>query len=141
MQDFLNLLKKEFELPDVDVRTYSPLALAYIGDGIFDIIIRTIVVGQGNSASHNLHIKVSNYVNAAAQASMIKSLLPDLTEEELSVYKRGLNTKTITTAKNASLQDYRKATGLEAVIGYLYLNAQMDRIIELVKLGLGRIER
>lgn len=136
--DFLNLLKDEFHLPDVDARTYSPLALAYIGDGVFDIIIRTIIVGQGNSGSHDLHIQVSKYVNAGAQASMIEALLPDLSEEELDVYKRGRNAKTATTAKNATIQDYRKATGLEALLGYLYLQARMERIIELVKMGLKR---
>ena len=135
-EDFLNLLKEEFTLPDVDVRTYSPLALAYIGDGIFDIIIRTIIVGQGNSGSHDLHVQVSKYVNAGAQANMIETLLPELDEEEIAVYKRGRNAKTATTAKNATIQDYRKATGFEALIGYLYLQARMERIIDLLKIGL-----
>jgi ribonuclease-3 family protein len=137
-EDFLNLIKAEFSLPDVDVRTYSPLALAYIGDGVFDIIIRTIIVGQGNSGSHDLHIQVSKYVNAGAQANMIEALLPELEEEEVAVYKRGRNAKTATTAKNATIQDYRKATGFEALIGYLYLQARMERIIDLLKIGLQR---
>ena len=137
-EDFLNLIKAEFSLPDVDARTYSPLALAYIGDGVFDIIIRTIIVGQGNSGSHDLHIQVSKYVNAGAQANMIEALLPELEEEEVAVYKRGRNAKTATTAKNATIQDYRKATGFEALIGYLYLQARMERIIDLLKIGLQR---
>ena len=137
-EDFLNLIKEEFALPDVDIRTYSPLALAYIGDGVFDIIIRTIIVGQGNSGSHDLHVQVSKYVNAGAQASMIEFLMLHLDEEELTIYRRGRNAKSATVAKNASIQDYRKATGFEALIGYLYLGARMDRIIELLKLGLQR---
>ncbi|MCL2719583.1 MAG: ribonuclease III [Lachnospiraceae bacterium] len=135
-ENFLNLLKEEFQLPNVDVRTYSPLALAYIGDGVFDIIIRTIIVGQGNSGSHDLHVRVSKYVNAGAQANMIETLMMVLDEEEIAVYKRGRNAKTATTAKNASIQDYRKATGFEALVGYLYLQGRLERIIELLKLGL-----
>jgi len=137
-QDYLKLIKEEFTLPEVDVRTYSPLALAYIGDGVFDIIIRTIIVGQGNSGSHDLHVQVSKYVNAGAQANMIDNLMLKLNEEELAVYKRGRNAKTATMAKNATIQDYRKATGFEALVGYLYLQGRMDRIIELLKIGLKR---
>ena len=137
-QDYLKLIKEEFTLPEVDVRTYSPLALAYIGDGVFDIIIRTIIVGQGNSGSHDLHVQVSKYVNAGAQANMIDNLMLKLNEEELAVYKRGRNAKTATMAKNATIQDYRKATGFEALVGYLYLQGRMDRIIELLKIGLQR---
>jgi len=137
-QDYLKLIKEEFSLPEVDVRTYSPLALAYIGDGVFDIIIRTIIVGQGNSGSHDLHVQVSKYVNAGAQANMIDNLMLNLNEEEVAVYKRGRNAKTATMAKNATIQDYRKATGFEALVGYLYLQGRMDRIIELLKIGLKR---
>ncbi|MCL2255106.1 MAG: ribonuclease III [Lachnospiraceae bacterium] len=135
-ESYLDLIKSEFDLPSVDIRTYSPLALAYIGDSVFDIIIRTIIVGQGNSSSHDLHIQVAKYVNAGTQASMIEALLPLLSEEELSIYKRGRNAKTATTAKNATIQDYRKATGFEALVGYLYLNSQMARILELMKMGI-----
>ena len=140
-EDYLKLIKEEFALPDVDVRTYSPLALAFIGDGVYDIIIRTIIVGQGNSGSHDLHIQVSKHVNAGAQANMIETLMLHLDEEELAVYRRGRNAKTVTMAKNATIQDYRKATGFEALIGYLYLQARMDRIIELLKIGLYQDKR
>lgn len=143
MEESLSLLKqlkKEFECGEVDIRTYSPLTLAYIGDGIYDLIIRTIVVERGNRAAANLHKKSVKFVNAATQAVMVEAIKEELSEEEQSVYRRGRNAKSYTTAKNASIGDYRKATGFEALLGYLYLQDRMDRVIELVKLALDRLE-
>ena len=143
MEESLSLLKqlkKEFECGEVDIRTYSPLTLAYIGDGIYDLIVRTVVVERGNRAAANLHKKSIKFVNAATQAAMIEAIKEELSEEEQSVYRRGRNAKSYTTAKNASIGDYRKATGFEALLGYLYLQDKMDRVIELVKLALDRLE-
>ena len=91
MEESLTYLKEQFELPDVDVKSYSPLVLAYIGDGIYELVIRTAVVGQGNRQANALHKKTSTYVKASAQAAMMEAILEDLTEEELAVYKRGRN--------------------------------------------------
>lgn len=135
----LELIKQSFELKEVDIRTYSPLTLAYIGDGVFDLIIRTVVVERGNEPANKLHHKTVKYVKAETQAVMIEALLPDLAQEELAVYKRGRNAKSYTSAKNASISDYRKATGLEALVGYLYLTGRPERIMELIKLGLEKI--
>lgn len=143
MEESLSLLKKlkiEFECGEVDIRTYSPLTLAYIGDGIYDLIIRTVVVERGNRAAANLHKKSIKFVNAATQAVMVEAIKEELSEEEQSVYRRGRNAKSYTTAKNASIGDYRKATGFEALLGYLYLQDRMDRVIALVKLALDRLE-
>lgn len=132
-------IKEEFAVSDVDIRTYSPLALAYIGDGIFDLIIRTLVVGKGNTKASQLHYQTSHIVKAQTQAKMIEALEPDLTEEENDVYRRGRNAKSPTMAKNASMTDYRKATGFEALMGYLYLKDDLDRVMELTKIGLKRV--
>ena len=143
MEESLSLLKqlkKEFECGEVDIRTYSPLALAYIGDGIYDLIIRTVVVERGNRAAANLHKKSIKYVNATTQAEMVEAIKEELSEEEQGVYRRGRNAKSYTTAKNASIGDYRKATGFEALLGYLYLQDRTDRVIELVKLALDKLE-
>lgn len=129
-------IKEQFEIADVDIKTYSPLALAYIGDGIFELVIRSIVVGKGNTKASQLHQHTSHIVKAASQAKMIEALEADLTEEEADVYRRGRNAKSPTMAKNASMADYRKATGFEALMGYLYLKDDMERIVELTKLGL-----
>ena len=127
-----------FRIVPQDIRTYSPLALAYIGDGIYDLVIRSIVVGKANTSANLLHRKTSGMVKASAQAEMIKTLLPELTPEEEAIYKRGRNAHFHTIAKNATLLDYRNATGFEALMGYLYLDNKFARMVELVKLGLER---
>ena len=110
-------IREQFELADVDIRTYSPLTLAYIGDCIFDLIIRSVVVGKGNTRPNQLHQRTSSIVKAHTQALIIEYLEPQLTQEEADIYRRGRNAKSYTMAKNATMADYRKATGLEAVIG------------------------
>ena len=132
----LDLIKQSFELKEVDIRAYSPLTLAYIGDCVYDLVIKTVVVERGNEPANKLHKKTVAYVKAQTQAAMIEALLPYLTEEEEAVYKRGRNAKSYTSAKNASIGDYRKATGMEALVGYLYLTGQEARIMELIKTGL-----
>ena len=121
--------------------SYSPLTLAYIGDAIYDLIIRTLIVKQGNSRPEKMHKRASALVKASAQAEMIERLLPMLTEEEHAIYKRGRNAKSYTMAKNATMLDYRKATGFEALMGYLYLKEDMSRLIDLVKAGLDKGEQ
>ncbi len=132
------LLKENFQMKEVSAKSYSPLVLAYIGDGIYDLVIRTVVVNRGNTQANKLHKKTSSLVKAAAQSSMIDTLLEILTEEEMAVYKRGRNAKSATMAKNATMTDYRKATGFEALMGYLYLDNQWERMVYLVKEGLQR---
>ena len=126
-------IKEKFGLKDVDIRTYSPLTLAYIGDGVFDLIIRSVVVGKGNTRPNKLHYRTSGIVKAHTQALIIEYLLPYLTEEETDIYRRGKNSKPQNKAKNATASDYRKATGLEALVGYLYLTDRFERLVELVK--------
>lgn len=126
-------IKEQFQIAPVDIRTYSPLALAYIGDGIFDLVIRSVVVGKGNTKASQLHYQTSHIVKAKTQAEMIKALEPVLTQEEADVYRRGRNAKSPTMAKNATMSDYRNATGFEALMGYLYLQDEFPRIVELVK--------
>ena len=133
-------LKEQFEIADVDVRTYSPLTLAYIGDGIYDLIIRSLVVAKGNTRAGELHKRTSQLVKAKTQAEMIEVLLPFLTEEEADIYRRGRNAKSPTMAKNATMSDYRKATGFEALMGYLYLKDEFGRIVELVKTGIEQMD-
>lgn len=134
--ELIKYLKKEMNLPDTDIKSYSPLTLAFIGDGVYDLIIRTMIVERGNAPVNKLHKSVSNLVKAPAQMELFHKIEEKLTEDELAVYKRGRNAKSFTSAKNASMTEYRTATGLEALIGYLYLDNQLDRVVELIKLGL-----
>lgn len=128
-------LKEQFQISDVDIRTYSPLTLAYIGDGIYDLVIRSVVVAKGNTRAAELHKRTSQIVKAHTQAEMMEVLLPLLNEEEEEVYRRGRNAKSPTMAKNATMTDYRKATGFEALMGWLYLRDEFPRLVELVKAG------
>lgn len=134
---FLAEIKRAFECKEQDVRAYSPLALAYIGDAVYDLVIRSVVVERANRSANDLHKRAVKYVKAEAQAKMIEALKEHLTDEEVAVYKRGRNAKSYTMAKNATMSDYRKATGFEALMGFLYLTGQTDRMLYLVKQGIG----
>lgn len=136
----LDAIKEKFDCGEVDIRTYSPLTLAYIGDAIYDLVIRTVVVERANRSAKNLHKTVIRYVNARTQAQMIEVLEAELSEDETAVYHRGRNAKAYTTAKNASVAEYRMATGLEALFGYLYMNGETDRLLTLVRLGLEKMD-
>ena len=133
-------IKETFAIADVDIRTYSPLTLAYIGDGIFDVVIRSIVVGRGNTPVNQLHHKTSHIVKAHSQAMMAEVLLDEMTDTEKDIYRRGRNAKSHTKAKNATVMDYRSATGFEALMGYLYLTDEMDRILKLISIALERCD-
>ena len=135
-ESLINAILTTFPGKKQDIRTYSPLTLAYVGDAVYDLVIRTVVVERANRSANELHRITVKYVSANAQSKIIQALMEELTEEEQSVYRRGKNSKPHTTAKNASVSDYMKATGFEAVIGYLYLTDQMPRILELIKLGI-----
>ena len=121
----LTKIKEAFACEGQDVRAYSPLTLAYIGDGIYELVIRSVVVERANRSANDLHKKTTRYVKAPAQSAMIEALLPELTEEEEAVYRRGRNAKS-----------YRRATGFEALMGYLYLTGQIDRMLQLIKDGI-----
>ena len=136
MEKSISYLREQFQLENRDIKTYSPLALAYIGDGIYELFIRTIVISEGNCQPEKLHKKSSSLVKAEKQSKMMGVIEPLLTEEELAVFKRGRNARSYTMAKNATMSDYRRATGFEALMGYLYLTDQMNRMIDLIKIGL-----
>lgn len=129
-------------LSEVDIRTYSPLTLAYIGDAVYDLAVRTVLVNQGNCKPHKIHLRCSRLVRASAQARVLERFEKDgvLTEEEYTVCRRGRNAKPATMAKNATAEDYKKATGFEALMGYLYLTGQMERLLALIRQGLDILE-
>lgn len=138
---FDSYMQEIFQMQEVDVKSYSPLALAYIGDCIFDLIIKSLVLNQGNKQVQKLHKETSQIVQASSQSKMMRVIQEHLTEEEHAIYKRGRNAKTVTPAKNQSVTDYRRATGFEALLGYLYLQKDWKRLLELVKMGLEELEK
>ena len=126
-------------LKAVDAGSYSPLALAYIGDAVYEVLIRTRVMNQGNMQVSKMHKKSAELVKAPTQAEIIKLLLDELSQEETVVYKRGRNARSATMPKNATMTEYRMATGFEALVGYLYLEGRHDRLLKLIHDGLEKI--
>lgn len=114
-----------------NVKMLSPLQLAYIGDAVYDLMVRTYLIGINNLSVNELHKESVKYVKAKAQADIIHYIEDKLTEEEWNIVKRGRNAKSGSTPKNANLQDYKYATGFETLIGYLYLTGQNKRIMEI----------
>ncbi len=129
-------LKDKLDTSGLDLRTYSPLTFAFIGDSVYDLIIRTLVVKEANTSNGVLHKKTAALVKAPAQAAMMKEILPLLTEEEQRLYKRGRNAKMATMARNATAAEYKQATGFETLIGCLYLKGSYDRMLTLIEAGL-----
>ena len=107
----------------------NPLQLAFVGDGVYEVFIRNYILNNNKELStHKLHVEAIKYVKAHAQSEIIRRIESDLTEEEIYIYKRGRNTKSATVPKNADLAEYRAATGFEALVGYLYLINEIDRL-------------
>lgn len=135
MSSLYESLTKTFEINPKQTEQYSPLTLAYIGDCVYELIIRTNLVYAANAPVDRLNRMGSAWARAGTQSAMIEAVMDRLTEEELSAYKRGRNAHTANRAKNATAGDYRRATGFESLIGYLYVKEEFDRIMELVKAG------
>ena len=135
----LKLIKRDFGLGEVDLRTLSPLTLAFVGDCVYDLILRTVIVERHNASPNQLHREKSRLAKAPAQAEMAEALQEHLTQEGPAVYRRGRNAKSHATATNASVLDYRKATGLEALYGWLYLSGQEERLLQLLRLSLDEL--
>lgn len=133
-------IQNTFDLKDVDLANYSPLTLAYIGDCVYELIIRTCLVYKGNAPVDKLNREASSYAKATTQAKMVDAIMDNLTNEEQSVYRRGRNAHSGTKAKNATLGEYRKATGFEAVIGYLYIKKDFTRITEIVRMSFEHVK-
>lgn len=131
--NLFEIIKENMGLDNITITDYSPLTLAYIGDGIYEIVVRTVIVDRANRQVNKIHRASSTLVKAETQAKMIHFIMDELSEEEITIYKRGRNAKAVTRSKNASMSDYRTATGFEALMGWLYLTGQSDRMLMLIK--------
>ena len=136
IQDLLKITAGEMSHK---ANSYSPLALAYIGDGVYEIFIRTYVMNKGNRSVNKMHKASRDLVRASSQAKLYFLIEGMLTEEEDAVLRRGRNAKSVSIPKNGNVTDYRHATGLEALIGYLYIEGKVDRIKELIDTGLNQL--
>ena len=125
-----------FACKEQDIRAFSPLTLAYLGDCVYELVIRTVLVEGGNRSTEKLHREASAFSKAGAQCRIYEALLPVVTKEEADILKRGKNARFHTKAKNATVNEYKCATALEALFGYLYLDGRMERVLELLRQGI-----
>ena len=136
-----NLTLRRFPAEPVDIRTYSPLALAFLGDAVYSLIIRTIVISKGNRQAEKLHNETTVYVQASYQARLGKAMYEFMTPEEQKIYRRGRNANPLHHTKGATYEEYLQATALETLCGYMYLSDQTDRLLDLISDGMESIER
>lgn len=124
-------MKRFLSENSVDAKQLSPLTLAFIGDTVYDLLVKEEIICDANRPANDLHLLAVKQVKASAQSRAAMQVFPYLSEEELAVFKRGRNAKTSHIAKNATTADYHKATGLETLFGYLYLSGNLHRVKEL----------
>jgi len=119
----------------------SPLNLAYVGDAIYELVVRTVLISKGNVPIAKLNEQARAYVRASFQAQMFRNVEPHLTEEERAILMRGRNASPKNTPKNAKTIEYRLATAVEALFGYLYLMGRIERLLEIFELNLDKLEK
>lgn len=136
--EFFDKITGEFNYKPDEVSQLSPLVLAYIGDAVYEVFIRTMLVSGGNVPVHVLHKRSIAYVKAKAQSDIVHRIMPLLTEEELNIVRRGRNAKSATVPKNADITDYRYATGFESLLGFLYLKKDYDRLMNILRMAVSQ---
>lgn len=132
MDDFCRMITEKANMDDRDVDDLSPLVLAYIGDSVYDLFIRTCLVSRGGKKVGSLHRGSIQYVRAGSQCSVLEKISDSLTDEEKDVVRRGRNSNPSTVPRNADMAEYRRATGFEALLGYLYLKKKIPRLMEIL---------
>lgn len=136
MERFFETFKDQLNIQKVDVKRYSPLTLAYIGDSIYDCMVKLFLVSGGNRSVNQLHRESKTYVKASEQALRLDALMPSLTEREQQIVKWGRNAKSQTIPKHATKSDYQKATAYECLLGYLLMDGDYERLLECIVEGI-----
>lgn len=134
--DINSILRKE-EIPEIN--TLSPLTLAFVGDSVYEMFVRTKILSMGNRPANELHKIAVGYVKAKAQAQAAHKILETLSDAELEIYKRGRNANIHTVPKNADMAEYRHATALEALVGYLYIKGEETRLTQILNLAFDQL--
>ncbi|WP_028609678.1 Mini-ribonuclease 3 [Paenibacillus harenae] len=130
-----------FHQPAKNPQLMNPVVLAYIGDAVFELLVRQYLISLPNQKSHHLHREATKFVSAKGQRKVLERWQPHLSEEEADIVRRGRNAKSGTPPKNADQADYRLATALESLVGYLYYEGRTARLKELLAIGLGEEEQ
>ncbi len=138
--DLFDSVSSKFNINERDVDQLSPLVLAYIGDAVYEVFIRTLIISKGNSPVNKLHKESISFVKAKAQSDIIHRILETLTQEEQDVVRRGRNAKSGTIPKNADVTEYKYATGFESLIGYLYLKRQYERLLQVLEMCITEVK-
>jgi len=134
-EDIIGKMRGDFDIKPMEVMNLQPLVLAYIGDAVYETYIRTMLVVNKKTNVNTLHKMSVNYVKAKAQSDIVRRIMDKLNPDEQDVVRRGRNAKSVTVPKHAEVTDYRYSTGFEALIGYLYLINQTDRLLEILRLS------
>lgn len=139
-EDFFKSLNINAGISQGDLNSYSPLVFAYMGDAVYEIFIRTLLVSHGNAPVNKLHRQSIGFVKAKAQSDTIHMLMENLSTEEQDIVRRGRNAKSGTIPKNADVTEYKYATGFESLLGYLYMKGDYSRLLELLNKSVAREE-
>jgi len=134
--DFLESMQNGANLTQIELDQFSPLVLAYIGDAVYGVFVRSMLISQGRFSVHKLHKLSIDFVKAKSQSDIVHKILESLTTEEQDVVRRGRNAKSGTIPKNADVTEYKYATGFEALIGYLFLKKDHDRLREVLEMSI-----
>lgn len=132
MVDEMNKMHDFIDMSEMDVKLLNPLVWAYIGDAIYEAYVRSYLISRVRVTVFDLHRKSIKYVSAKSQSDLLEKIIPTLDEEELNIVRRGRNTKNYHVPKNAGVIEYRRATALEALVGYLYLLKRFDRVNQIM---------
>ena len=134
--NFFDSIMTEFQINEKEINQLSPLVLAYVGDTVYEVFIRTLLISEGNAPVHKLHKRSIDFVKAKAQSDILHRIMEHLTAEEQDVVRRGRNAKSGTIPKNADVTEYKYATGFESLVGYLYLRREFDRLMQILKMAI-----
>jgi len=140
IEEIFKKISQELPVKPGDINTYSPLALAYVGDAVYEQYIRTLLLSRGNAPVHKLHRQSVAFVKAKAQSDIVHKLMERLDPVEQDVVRRGRNAKSGTIPKNADVADYKYATGFETLLGYLYIKQDFARLLEVLRISVEQSE-
>lgn len=140
IEDLFDSVVGEFNINEKDVDQVSPLVLAYVGDAVYELFVRTLLISRSNSPVNKLHQQSIGFVKAKAQSDIIHRILELLTPEEQDIVRRGRNAKSGTIPKNADVTEYKYATGFESLIGYLYLKRKHERLLQVLEMCIAEVK-